>query len=63
MQSYIINYRLSLVEHCLKYSDKRVNEIVAELGFTDESHLNKFFKQQKGISPKAFRKSLLTVSE
>ncbi|QNL51062.1 helix-turn-helix transcriptional regulator [Olivibacter sp. SDN3] len=59
MQSYIGNYRLSLIEHRLKHSDKRINEIVRELGFTDESHLNKFFKQQKGLSPKAFRERLL----
>jgi len=58
MQSYINNYKASLVEHRLKHSDKRINEIVAELGFTDESHLNKFFKVQRGMSPKAFRTAL-----
>lgn len=57
MQSYINQYKATLVEHRLKHSDKRINEIVSELGFTDESHLNKFFKQQKGMSPKAFRES------
>ncbi len=57
MQSYINHYKTTLIEHRLKHSDKRINEIVSELGFTDESHLNKFFKQQKGMSPKAFRES------
>lgn len=57
MQSYINHYKITLIEHRLKHSDKRINEIVSELGFTDESHLNKFFKQQKGMSPKAFRES------
>lgn len=59
LRAYINNYKLSLVEYRLKHSDKRINEIVLELGFTDESHLNKFFKQQKGISPKAFRESFV----
>ena len=58
-QSYITNYRTSLIEHRLKHSDKRVNEIVLEFGFTDESHLDKFFKQQRGISPKNYRKQFL----
>jgi hypothetical protein len=44
-----------LVEARLRFSDMRINEIASELGFTDESHLNKFFKSQKGLSPKAFR--------
>lgn len=57
LQSYITNYKTTLIEHRLKHSDKRMNEIVSELGFTDESHLNKFFKRQKGVSPKIFRAS------
>jgi len=57
MQSYINNYKATLIEHRLKHSDKRINEIVSELGFTDESHLNKFFKNQKGLSPKVFREN------
>ena len=59
MQSYLNNYRSSLIEHRLKHSDKRMNEIVLEMGFTDESHLNKFFKNQKGISPTDYRKAIL----
>ncbi|MET3115443.1 AraC-like DNA-binding protein [Pedobacter sp. CG_S7] len=54
-QSYITNYKTSLIEHRLRHSDKRISEIVLEFGFTDESHLNKFFKQQRGISPKSYR--------
>ncbi len=54
-QSYINNYKASLIAHRLKHSDKRVHEIVSEFGFTDESHLNKFFKQHQGISPTNYR--------
>lgn len=60
MQSYITNYKTSLIEHRLKHSDKRMNEIVLEFGFTDESHLNKFFKHQRGISPKGYRTRFLS---
>jgi AraC-like DNA-binding protein len=62
MQSYINTYRTNLIEHRLKHSDKRMNEIVLELGFTDESHLNKFFKNQKGLSPREYRRSVQSAS-
>lgn len=55
LQSYINNYKATLIEHRLKYSDLRMNEIADELGFTDESHLNKFFKLKRGISPRKYR--------
>jgi AraC-like DNA-binding protein len=55
LQSYINNYKAALIEHRLKYSGLRVNEIADELGFTDESHLNKFFKQKRGKSPSSYR--------
>ncbi|MDM1293155.1 helix-turn-helix domain-containing protein [Sphingobacterium sp. N143] len=61
LQSYISTYKLALIEYRLKHSDKRINEIVAELGFTDESHLNKFFKQKRGLSPKAFRENYMNT--
>jgi AraC-like DNA-binding protein len=58
LQQYIANLRVRLVEARLRFSDMRIGEIANELGFTDESHLNKFFKSQKGLSPKAFRSSI-----
>jgi AraC-like DNA-binding protein len=63
MQQYINSYRLKMVEHRLLHSDMRMGEIVYELGFTDESHLNKFFRKQKGISPTAFRKARQTMAK
>ncbi|KAA9349087.1 helix-turn-helix domain-containing protein [Larkinella humicola] len=57
MQQYITRYRLKLIEARLKHSSMRMTEIARELGFTDESHLNKFFRKQKGCSPTAFRKA------
>lgn len=57
MQQYITGYRMKMIEHRLMHSDMRMGEIVEELGFTDESHLNKFFRKQKGVSPTVFRKT------
>ncbi|MFH6993842.1 AraC family transcriptional regulator [Flavobacterium sp. FlaQc-48] len=55
IQYYISSYRIRLIEHRLKFSDKRVHEIADEFGFADESHVNKFFKRHKGMSLKSFR--------
>jgi len=37
----------------------RISEIVEELGFTDESHLNRLFKKYKDCNPTDFRKNIL----
>ena len=57
MQDYITGYKTKLIENRLLNSTKRVSEIVDEFGFTDESHLNKFFKKQLGVNPSDYRKS------
>lgn len=62
LQEYINHYRLKLIEHRLRHSDMRVTEIAFSLGFTDESHLNKFFKKYRGQSPKVFRKDYRPLS-
>lgn len=56
MQAYISAYKIRLIEHRLLFSERRINEIVDEFGFADESHANKFFKRHKGMSMSAFRK-------
>lgn len=61
LQHYISNYKLRLIEHRLSFSDRRINEIVEEFEFADESHLNKFFKRHKGVSMSAFRNSQIKV--
>jgi len=57
IQAFISNYKMRLIEHRLKFSDMRVNEIVTEFGFSDESHLNKFFKKHRNISLTGYRKA------
>lgn len=56
MQQYIVNSRLKLVETRLLHSDMRMNEIAAELSFTDESHMNRLFRKSKGMSLGEFRR-------
>lgn len=55
IQQYISSYRIRLIEHRLRFSDKRVHEIADEFGFADESHINKFFKRHNGLSLKKYR--------
>ncbi|HVI43469.1 MAG TPA: AraC family transcriptional regulator [Chitinophaga sp.] len=62
LQQYITQYKLRLVETRLQYSSMRVGEIAYELGFTDESHLNRIFKKYKGVNPSAYRKEMQQVA-
>ncbi|WP_228379091.1 AraC family transcriptional regulator [Chryseobacterium piperi] len=55
IQQYISAYRIRLIEHRLRFSDKRITEIAEEFGFTDESHINKFFKRHTGVRLKSYR--------
>jgi AraC-like DNA-binding protein len=62
IQSFVANYKLRLIEHRLSFSDMRINEIVDEFGFSDESHLNKFFKKHRNISLTGFRKAKVLIN-
>ncbi|WP_025761766.1 AraC family transcriptional regulator [Dyadobacter tibetensis] len=42
----------------LLYSDDNLAEIAYELGFTDPSHFNKFFRKQTGVLPGLYRKGI-----
>lgn len=56
IREYLIRYRIKMIENRLLYSEYKIYEIAEEFGFTDESHLIKFFKQHIGTTPNAFRK-------
>ncbi|MCC9018186.1 MULTISPECIES: AraC family transcriptional regulator [Flavobacterium] len=62
IQSFVSNYKIRLIEHRLSFSDMRINEIVDEFGFSDESHLNKFFKKHRNVSLTAYRKAKVSVN-
>ncbi|ACU59997.1 helix-turn-helix domain-containing protein [Chitinophaga pinensis] len=55
LQQYISAYRIRLIEHRLRFSNKRITEIAEEFGFADESHVNKFFKRHTGVRLKSYR--------
>lgn len=57
LQSYIVQYKLKLARTRLTYSDLTVSQIADELGFTDDSHLNRLFRKYVGSSPTAYRKA------
>ena len=56
MQQYIATYKIRLIEARLRYTDIQLNEIVYEFGFSDASHLNRFFRKHKGVNPSEYRK-------
>lgn len=64
LQQYISQYKMQLVQHRLTNSALTVSQIAAELGFTDESHLNRQFRKHSGgVSPLEFRKSAKQPAE
>lgn len=63
LQQYISSYRIRLIEHRLRFSDKRIHEIAHEFGFVDESHINKFFKRHKDLSLSGFRSKVKNSDE
>lgn len=60
-KEYILKYKIQLVVDRLKYSDMPFAHIADELGFTDESHLNKIFKKYKGVAIGDFRKKMINI--
>lgn len=55
IKDYIICYKLNLVKTRLKFSNLTISEIANELNFTDESHLNKMFKNAFGKTAKQYK--------
>ena len=62
LQQYITQYKMQLVQHRLTNSVLTVSQIAAELGFTDEGHLNRQFRKHSGgVSPLEFRKNVKSI--
>ena len=55
IKEYITRYKLNLIQTRLKFSDLTISEIADEMNFTDESHLNKTFQNQYGMTAKQYR--------
>ncbi|WP_408583011.1 helix-turn-helix domain-containing protein [Myroides odoratimimus] len=43
------------------YSDLNIQEISAELGFSEVNYFNRFFKKSTGVAPLAFRENVKKV--
>lgn len=54
----IIERLTSESKRLLLYSDHNLGEVAYELGFSDPSHFNKFFKRQTGVLPSIYRKGI-----
>lgn len=50
-----LDYKLELVKARLLYTDLTISQIVFELNFTDESHLNKVFKKKYRMTAKQYK--------
>ncbi|MFT4033447.1 MAG: AraC family transcriptional regulator [Siphonobacter sp.] len=54
-RNYTNDYKLKIIEKRLAIPSISLGQIADEFGFTDESHLNKFFKTHHGVGPKDYR--------
>lgn len=60
---YITYYKLDLIKARLKFSSLTISEIAYEMNFTDESHLNKMFKNAFGQTANDFKKNYHKLNE
>ncbi len=56
LNEYIRNVKIEKVKDILSSSDLGLSEIAQKLGFYDQFHLSKIFKQATGMSPTAYKK-------
>lgn len=54
-KEYIEKMQLQLIKRRLETGEIKLKEIADEFGFTDVSHLSKFFKRHEGINPSAYK--------
>ena len=58
-REYLNHYRINLIERRLVNSSLTLKEIASEFGLVDESHLSRYFKNQKKLSPRAYKQESL----
>ncbi|HLW03287.1 MAG TPA: AraC family transcriptional regulator [Ktedonobacterales bacterium] len=52
---FVLRQRLERAQHLLKETDMPLAQIALETGFANQSHLTSVFKQQRGVTPRAYR--------
>lgn len=55
--SYLQNLRISEACSLLKTTDKKITEILSDVGFKDIKHFNRLFKRITGKTPREYRKT------
>ena len=56
---YLIRVRLLVARRQLEETHLPVGEIALDCGFYDQSHFNRAFRQQVGLTPRAYRKRFM----
>jgi AraC-like DNA-binding protein len=59
IKQFVLDYKVELAKTRLLHSRLGISQIAAELGFTDESHLNKVFRKLTGMTAKKYRAAQL----
>lgn len=56
IMEYVIDVRINQAKVLLKQSNKSINEIAREVGYSDRSYFSKSFKKEVGITPSEYRR-------
>lgn len=54
---YLLDYRIKAAEAELKNPQKTITEIALSCGFSNSAYFTKIFRERKGVTPSAYRKS------
>ncbi|MDJ0592635.1 MAG: helix-turn-helix domain-containing protein [Pleurocapsa sp. MO_226.B13] len=54
---YVMQQRIELAKRLLKKADRSIADIALDCGFSNQSHLGKYFRQLTGMTPKAYRQN------
>jgi len=55
-QEYLMKVRIGHVKNALLHSTQNLADIALKVGFSNQSHMGRYFKKLIGISPREFRK-------
>lgn len=61
--SFVTRHRLETACRLLKDPSLQVSDVCYESGFNDIPHFNRSFRRQFGVSPSAYRASLVPDTE
>lgn len=61
IKEYIITNRMDRAKALLRYTDKSVEDIAAEVGFYDATHFIKMFREREKVTPMLYRKMFIKI--